>query len=351
MDLPKNLAKMGLALHLAAANGHVEILNELLKVGCDLCTIEGREKRIPLHYAAIKGRVHVMKILLSACPESVENQTVRGETALLLAVKNNQFEGFTLLVAHLKQFQKESVLNKQDNQGNTILHLASSRKQYEVFNQVLGEDSVTKAVVEVNSLNKVSMTALDVLLLFHSEAGDLEIESILQQAGGKRANDMHSSVTSQSQENHQHGQVPESNIPMEQSEVPTTHYRSRIDQLADYFTYKKGRDRASDVRTALLTIAVLIATATYQSGFSPPGGVWQDDKNDTPKQVAGKSVMDTKNSASFFLFMFGNTIGFYTSLYMIYFLTNGFPLQLELRCSMLAMIITYVSSMGTIAPS
>ncbi|KAJ7950746.1 Ankyrin repeat-containing protein [Quillaja saponaria] len=195
------------------------------------------------------------------------------------------------------------------------------------------------------------MTALDVLLLFHSEAGDLEIESILQQAGAKRANDMHSSVTSQSQENHQHGQVPESNMTMEQSEVPTTHYRSRIDQLADYFRYKKGRDRASDVRTALLTIAVLIATATYQSGFSPPGGVWQDDKNDTPKHVAGQSVMGTKNSGSFFVFMFGNTIGFYTSLYMIYFLTNGFPLQLELQCSMFAITITYVSSMGTIAPS
>ncbi|KAJ7950743.1 Ankyrin repeat-containing protein [Quillaja saponaria] len=206
--------------------------------------------------------------------------------------------------------------------------------------------------MEVNSLNKMGITALDVLLLFHSEAGDLEIESILQQAGAKRANDVHSSLTSQSQESHQHDQVPESNITIEQSAVPTTHYRYRIDELGDFFTYKKGRDKASDVRTALLKLAVLMTTATYQCGLSPPGGVWEDDRHDViPKQVAGTSVVGTKKEGSFFFFMLGNSIGFYTSLYMTNFLTSGFPLQLELQIRMLAITMTYVASMYTILPS
>ncbi|KAJ7950745.1 Ankyrin repeat-containing protein [Quillaja saponaria] len=165
-------------------------------------------------------------------------------------------------------------------------------------------------------------------------------------AGAMRAKDRHSSIPSESQTNDQNFDVSASNTAMEQAEVTIIPYRSGIDELTNHFRYKKGRDRASDVRTALLTIAVLIATTMYQAGLSPPGGVWRDDKlNVSPKQVAGTSVMGTKKEASFFLFMLGNTIGFYTSLYMINFLTNGFPLQLELQFTMFAITITYVSSM------
>ena len=57
--------------------------------------------------------------------------TALGETLLHLALKNNQFETFKFLVEYLKQLHKEDILNKKDNQGDSILHLAVSRKQYE----------------------------------------------------------------------------------------------------------------------------------------------------------------------------------------------------------------------------
>ncbi|KAI7986519.1 Ankyrin repeat-containing protein BDA1 [Camellia lanceoleosa] len=124
-------------LHIASANGYLEIVKELLSlkvnvnVNRDLCTLMGRDKRIPLHYAAIKGRIHVMEELLAASPDSVEHVTVRGETALHLAVKKNQIEGLRVLVEHLKKIKKEGVLNMEDEHGNTILHLAISGRQYE----------------------------------------------------------------------------------------------------------------------------------------------------------------------------------------------------------------------------
>ncbi|CAL5362675.1 unnamed protein product [Camellia sinensis] len=102
-------------LHVASGNGYLEIVKELLKVDCDLCAVRGREKRIPLHYAAIKGRIHVMKELLAASPDSVEHVTVRGETALHLAVKKNQIEGLRVLVEHIKDFKKVGVLNMKDS--------------------------------------------------------------------------------------------------------------------------------------------------------------------------------------------------------------------------------------------
>ncbi|KAA8515823.1 hypothetical protein F0562_018566 [Nyssa sinensis] len=327
-------------LHIASANGYLEIVKELLKVDHNLCLLKGRERRTPLHYAAIKGRVDVIRELLSASVDSIAEVTARGETALHLAVKNNQFEAFKFLAEHLKQFNKDDVFNKKDEQGNTILHLAVSRKQYEVVHLMLKEH-VTKSVVEVNSLNDMGLTPLDVLQFFQSEAGDREMEEMLRGAGAMRGRDTQN-------------QVVATNSPSnDQSRT-----QSPSKQLLEYFKYDQINDSPSKVRNTLLVIAVLIATATYQAVLSPPGGVWQDDSgsnnnNDTAKEkhTAGQAVMGLHNSISYGLFLFFNSIGFFTSLHMINFLTIGFPLRLELQVSIVALIVTYDTCMTAIAPN
>lgn len=57
--------------------------------------------------------------------------------------------------------------------------------------------------------------------------------------------------------------------------IPTASERSRASQatnLVEYVKFKKGRDSPSEARSALLFIAVLVATATFQVGVGPPGG-------------------------------------------------------------------------------
>ena len=121
--------------HIAAANGHVEIVKELMKVDIKLCRLEGgRQKMTPLHYAAIKGRAEVISAMLSDCPDCIVDETVRKENALHLAVKNNRFEAIKLLGDWIKGMNKEYLLNMKDEQGNTVLHLASWKKQREVIN-------------------------------------------------------------------------------------------------------------------------------------------------------------------------------------------------------------------------
>ena len=129
-EFTKELNQDGFSpMHLASANGHLEIVRELLKVDRRLCRLEGREKKNPLHYAATKGKVDVVSEMLLACPECVEDMTVQKETALHLAVKNSQHEAVKVLLTWVREMKREDILNLKDEQGNTIRHLATWKKQ------------------------------------------------------------------------------------------------------------------------------------------------------------------------------------------------------------------------------
>lgn len=49
-------------------------------------------------------------------------------------------------------------------------------------------------------------------------------------------------------------------------------------------------NRLSDVRNIVLVVAILIATATYQTGLSPPGGIWQDDYHPSKNTTTATST-------------------------------------------------------------
>ncbi|XP_019197650.1 PREDICTED: uncharacterized protein LOC109191434 isoform X1 [Ipomoea nil] len=103
---------------------------------------------------------------------------------------NYQYEVLKVLVEHLKKFNKEDIVNQKDVQGSTVnLHLAVSRRQFEVISLMLNEEFVNKSVLDINSLNTAGLTPLDVFLIFQSQAGDREIEEMLRRAGGTRARD------------------------------------------------------------------------------------------------------------------------------------------------------------------
>ncbi|KAL0411793.1 UNVERIFIED_CONTAM: hypothetical protein Slati_3769000 [Sesamum latifolium] len=312
-------------LHIVSANGDVEIARQILELGCHLCMVKGKEMRIPLHCAVAKGRIDVIRELLSACLDSITEATARGETCFHLAVKNNQFEAFKVLVEHVVVFGKEDLLNKRDGRGNTILHLATSRKQYEVVDLLVDKNFGYKGKLEMNPLNKNGLTPLDVL---RSEGGDSEIEEMLSLA----------------------------------QEQQTNRRKSASKKLQDYFKYDKIKDSPTKVRNTLLVIAVLIATATYQAVLSPPGGVWQDDfwpdamnngssTRRPPQHMAGQSVMGTNKAVAYGLFLLFNSLGFFMALHMMNFLTIGLPLQFKLRVALFALTATYDTCMVAITPN
>ncbi|KAB2629789.1 ankyrin repeat-containing protein [Pyrus ussuriensis x Pyrus communis] len=336
-------------IHIASANGYLEIVREMLRVDRRLCRLNGRDEWTPLHYAASRGRVDVIREMVLACPESVEDVTVQGETAIHLAVKCSQFKAIKSLVELIAETNKVNVLNMKDKHGDSVLHLATWKKQHQVVEGLVGNETIAGAL-EVNSVNDRGLTALD--LVFPNETGDWEMEAILRGAGALRAVDtVHSGVQWFNSQSHNH-----------------THTASETHQLQEqqktnrweYFQFKKGRDSPSDARTALLVVASLVATATFQVGLNPPNGNWQDSSdvnsngtgsNNEPLHLAGRSIMGSYSEASFVVFVVLNSIGFYFSLYTMIVLTANFPLQLELQICIMAVYTTYSTAVVNIAPS
>ncbi|KAF7851234.1 hypothetical protein BT93_L4279 [Corymbia citriodora subsp. variegata] len=327
-------------LHIAATQGNVEIAREFLTVGSHLCSAKGRERRIPLHYAAIKGELDVMKLLLFASPESIEETTALEETALHLAVKNNRFDAVVVLVDHLKQQRKEQVINRKDHKGNTALHLAAAGKNFEVVNFLLRGHAVESEVVEVNALNERGLTPLDVSTLSRREAGDREIREILVRAGAR----------------HGRGSRPVSAVDDNDIEGGNSHQSAREEPFKDAprslpCSQSKGskaeNESFGDIRNALLVVAALIASATYQSVLQPPK-IIEVNQNKSNDPNSGRSLTEYYGGGLVYgLFLGGNTLGFVVSVQMIICLTRDIPfrtklpLKLPLRLSLVAMVLTY----------
>ncbi|CAI9765133.1 unnamed protein product [Fraxinus pennsylvanica] len=275
--------------------------------------------------AAQKGDVHHLLSLVKDDPFLLKAVALLGgETPLHIACMGGS-PNFVKEILNLRpEFTKDL-----SNEGFSPLHIAAANGDLEIVKELL----------------KI-------------ERGDCEIEQMLRLAGALGVEDMHLDQQAMQTENRTiaaqdasaHGLMRER--PLKPSK-----------KLQEYFKYDKTKDSPSKVRNTLLVVAVLIATATYQAVLSPPGSVWQDDfwptSNTTtindatnpPAHTAGKAVMGTKNKVSFGLFLLFNSIGFFMSVHMLYFLTINFPLQLELQVSLFALVATYDTCMGAIAPN
>ncbi|XP_021279684.1 uncharacterized protein LOC110413240 [Herrania umbratica] len=116
---------------------------------------------------------------------------------------------------------------------------------------------------------------------------------------------------------------------------------------------KEATESSTDTQNALMVVAVLIVTITYQAILSPPSGFWSaESKNSTTvsthvvqkrsrTMTPGGTIMCI-NPPIFSVFIGFNSIGFIASVAMIFLLTSGFPLKAGFRLAMFSMIGTYV---------
>ncbi|KAG9448725.1 hypothetical protein H6P81_008690 [Aristolochia fimbriata] len=297
-----------LPLHLACCKGQLELVQKLLSIHPDGCLARDGEGRTPFQIAAAKGRGPVLAGLVRERPTGIRILTSKGETILHLCVKHNRLEALKILFeTHEVAAEVEQVINFKDEDDNTTLHLCVSQKSAEMVKLL-----VRRGTLSVNATNLEGFTAFDLLPDINPSAAEKEIVKILKVAGAKR------------------------------SEVG----KNRKALLRRLIEPKRHEEWLTETKGALMIVAILIATVTYQAGLYPPGGVLQKDSDSTEglslAQRPGLAVLGLSDRQSYIFFSTFNTLGFLSSLSIILMLVSGFPLEQELFMRVL-MVITWVA--------
>lgn len=123
---------------------------------------------------------------------------------------------------------------------------------------------------------------------------------------------------------------------------------------------KEVEDSPADTRNALMVVAVLIATITYQAVLSPPGGFRQSpdsnkgEKNRQEEEFIkphsnGMAVISSDVGMFITVTVIGS-VGFFSSMLIIFILTSRFPLRVLLWLAVLAVCGDFACSLLYIAP-
>ncbi|GMJ07317.1 hypothetical protein like AT4G10720 [Hibiscus trionum] len=322
------------ALHLAAAKGYLGIVRELVKVDPGMSMVRNQEGRTPLHLAAIKGRVEIVSELVRARPESARVMTERGETALHLCVGRNRLVGLKSLIE--LNGEDDGMVNHKDCEGNTLLHVAVANNQIEIIKFLF-----TIPGLDVNAMNNNGFTALDTLKQSPRALGDLEIESILRDAGVLSSKDLHVIAVEWIPSPPKIPRIPKPLVSNKSIESETNSRKP--------VTKQKHTDWLGRKRSALMVVSSLIATVAYQAAISPPGGVLQADETVDDKgnplehpRKAGTAVMAYNQSIEYGQFMIFNTLAFLASLSIILLLVSGLPMK-KRRWMWVQMIIMWIA--------
>jgi len=185
--------------------------------------------------------------------------------------------------------------------------------------------SLVKTRIKLNEKNKEDKTALDM-------AVNVDIKRILLSAGAKSSQQITSAPKL------------------------ARNIRSSTTILNKVLTWmvRIRRDITEEQRNTWLLIATIIATATYQSVVSPPGGVYQanasDNNSTNPGGNVGKSVLSKKD---FFSFSFMNMLSFFISMITTLFLSipNNLILGYLVFIPVFSFASCYLDSMQRVSPT
>ncbi|KAL0005502.1 hypothetical protein SO802_013063 [Lithocarpus litseifolius] len=149
-------------LHYAAYLGNVKVVELFLKKNSSLAYVMDKEGMSALHISAKKGHVGVTRTLIRNCPETCELLDNKGRTALRVAVETGNKNAVEIL---LKELAFQDLINEQDAEGNTPLHLAAINGRYTILLMLADVRRVDKWAMNEEGMNTADIIQLDNRLL------------------------------------------------------------------------------------------------------------------------------------------------------------------------------------------
>jgi len=150
---------------------NISVVKVLLESDASAAYIAETKKRTALHIAAIQGHVDVMKEIVSRCPACCELVDNRGWNALHYAVASSDRKVFKecLEIPELARLG-----TKKDDEGNTPFHLiAALEHQQKQWQRVLFNDSYGYSGREIRcGLNKRQLSVDDI---YFGKFGEIQV--------------------------------------------------------------------------------------------------------------------------------------------------------------------------------
>ncbi|KAD6794916.1 hypothetical protein E3N88_05812 [Mikania micrantha] len=323
------------ALHLASANGNLEMVKVIVRAGGrDVCGLRDEDGLTPLHLAAMKEHLEVVKVLVQTNQDAAKEVSVSGETILHMCVGYNCVKSLKVL---MELWNEDELAKITDHGGNTLLHAAAINKQTQILNYLLRIPSIK---ANGNAVNRLGLTALDVLDQCPRNLKSIETREILMEAGVSRANDLRPPTK-----------------PLHSS-IKSTQNKPKGFLSRTWARYvNDDRNWIEKQRGILIVAALVVAGMSYHSGINPPGGTITDNQNG--RYSLGNAVQTEVDMDNFNQFVAYNSITMITSLAIVLVLISGLPLRNKFWMwvltvgtlfAMVSMVATYLQSLAMMAP-
>ncbi|XP_075658598.1 protein ACCELERATED CELL DEATH 6-like [Castanea sativa] len=241
-------------LHMAAHMGNKELVKLLLKNDNSIAYLKNKASLSALHIAAEKGNVSVMKKLTTACPDIYELLNERDQSALHVAAESGERAAVEFF---LKRLEFNGLINEQDKEGNTPMHLAAINGHYEIVFQMASCRGVNAKIMNIDG-----STIMDIV---PSGKLDFQLKGALWREGAR----------------------------------PGLMELLKREEKAD-----NSMPKSSDtLKEAEFVVATLIATVTFAAAFTVPGGLKSQGVDE------GSAVLSKTNAFQIFLIANSATFG------------------------------------------